>query len=114
MYGEIHNTTNSYAPVARADSTGRIYSLGPQGREVGHKDERGIVFDANWKQVGRVDQDGQVHDQPYGHHAVGRVTTGGVVYSANHQALGRVDASSPNSWEEVELSGAAYLLLLNK
>jgi len=114
MYGEIHNTLNTYSPVARADSTGRIYRLGPQAREIGHRDSQGIVYDERWKQVGRVDQDGKVHDQAYGFHPIGRVTTQGVVYDSTNQPRGRVDGSSPNGWEDVELSGAAFLLLLEQ
>lgn len=110
MYGDIHNSLNTSSPVARVDSGGRIYR---GGRQIGHRDSQGIIYDQNYKQVGRVDNDGKVHDQPYGHHPIGTVSTQGVVYDRSHQGLGRIEASSPNSWEDVELSGAAYFLLLN-
>lgn len=109
----VHSHPYAYKPIGRADSDGTIHGNPYAYQPLGRRMAGGIITNAAHQHVGRVDDRGVIYDR---RHAIGRVDADGTVHGNPYayEPIGRVEGRDPSQREDVELSGAALLLLLSK
>ncbi len=108
----VHNAPYAYSPIGRAEADGTLHGNPYAYQPVGHRMAGGIVTDAAYNHVGRVDEQGVVYARDG--RGVGHVDADGLVHRSafGYDPIGRVEGEDPSVREDVELSGAALLLLL--